>query len=201
MTTGDDMGPHSLSDVVERAIAVSESGSGDARKVSVHDLVGAMGTSSIVALLLLPALVVATPLSGIPGVSGLGGITIALIAVQIVMGRRKAWLPDWVLRRQLSADKMHNAFVKLRKPASHADRHIHRRFHLAAGSAARRLLGLVCTCLGAAMPFLELVPFTSSIAAVAVATLAVALLAGDGLLAMAGFGLIAGIGALILWLV
>jgi hypothetical protein len=51
------------------------------------------------------------------------------------------------------------------------------------------------------MPFLELIPLTSSIAAIAVTSLALAVLAGDGLVASAGLGLIGASVALISWLV
>lgn len=192
-----DEGPKSLSGVIDRAMIASHGKD----RVSVQQLVEAMGPSSIVALLLFPALIVATPLSGIPGVSSVGGILIALISAQIVIGHTKAWLPEWLLRRSLPAHSLEQALGKLRTPAAHADSHLHRRLRLAAGSFARRILGLTCLVLGAAMPFLELIPLTSSIAAIAVTSLALAVLAGDGLVASAGLGMIGASVALISWLV
>jgi hypothetical protein len=52
---------------------------------------------------------------------------------------------------------------------------------------------LVCVLCGAAMPFLELVPFSSSILASAVVLIGLSILARDGLFALLGI-LVAGIG-------
>ena len=88
----------------------------------------------------------------------------------------------------------------LRRPADVVDRHTHPRLGLISGPLARRFLGVICLLLGAAMPLLELVPFTSSVAAAAVALLALAMLAQDGLLVLAALGLCATGVATAMWL-
>ena len=58
-----------------------------------------------------------------------------------------------------------------------------------------------CILAGLAMPFLELLPLTSSILATAVTLIGLGLLVRDGLLALLGLGCVATGFALVVWLV
>lgn len=53
---------------------------------TVAEALDGLGHMSHAALVLLPALVVVTPLSGIPGLSSLLGITIGLVSLQMIAG-------------------------------------------------------------------------------------------------------------------
>jgi len=178
---------HCVADLIARARESVEDG-----KTSLGTLVDNLGRLSHSALLLVPALVVATPLSGVPGVSGTGGIIIALVAAQALIGRRKLWFPQWLRRKKIDSDKLDNALAKLEKPAAWIDRQTQRRASFIFRGPGLGMLHVVCMLCGAAMPLLELVPMTSSILAVAVVFFAVAIVARDGLLALVGFGFILG---------
>lgn len=78
----------SLHEVLQRLASA-----GDDECVSVSDIVDAIGPRSFGPLLLVPALIVMSPLSGIRGLSTVMGITIALVSGQMLVGRRVAWLP------------------------------------------------------------------------------------------------------------
>ena len=65
----------------------------DQDRVSVDDLIDAVGHRSLLPLILVPALLAATPLSGIPGLSAICGIIIALVAVQMLMSVKEVRLP------------------------------------------------------------------------------------------------------------
>ena len=65
-------------------------------------------------------------------------------------------------------------------------RHTRQRFRVLTVPPFRQWLYLLCFLCGAAMPFLELVPFSSSLLGTAVVIMATALLARDGLLALLG---------------
>lgn len=179
------MARKSLSQVIDTARHAAEGA-----QVSVRHLVEAMGRSSIAAMLLLPALVVVSPVSGIPGVSIAGGLVIALIAAQITLGRRAIWLPEFILRLNLPGGKLRKGLDAIKRPAEKIDGVIHRR-RILPEALMRHILGGMATAIGLVMPFLELIPFTSSIAAAVVATIALAMLAGDGLLGLAAIGLLA----------
>lgn len=141
-------------------------------------------------MLLLPALIVISPLSIIPGVPTLVGINTILVAGQIVLGREQVWLPKWLTERCISA-KHAQTLLKFLRPVSRvADGMVRRRARFMTGSVMRRIGAMVCVMVGCIMPLLEFVPFTSTWAASIIAVYALAVTARDGLLAMAWAGLV-----------
>jgi len=154
------------------------SGSGD--QVSIAAIVESLGTASLSAVMLLPALVVVTPLSGIPGLSSVCGVLIALVAAQRVVGKRHLWLPEWLLSRRIEREKLANTITWLDKPAYWIDRLTRRRLSPLVHKPFSTLMALICVACGLAMPVLELVPFSSSILGSAVSLAAIALVAKDG---------------------
>ncbi|NEX45650.1 exopolysaccharide biosynthesis protein [Pseudotabrizicola algicola] len=170
-------------------------------RVALGDLVDAMGRSSMAAVLLVPALLLISPVSGVPGASIVGGVVIALIAGQIVLRRHKVWLPEFIRNRTLPGPLLRKALVWLRKPA--------RRFD---GLAPAKpgggedlwwtpALAAVCLLLGLGMPMLELIPFSSSIVASLIAALALTMLTGRLTIALVAV-MVAGIAATgVVWLV
>ena len=168
----------SLVDILDRAIE-------EARRdrVSVAHLVDAFGDASFVPLLLLPAIAVVSPLSGIPAFSSICGIIIFLIAGQWLVGRRHIWLPRWILRREMAGKRVREGLGRLRKTAAWFDRRTRTRFTVLFRRPVKYLPLVACTLFGALMPVLELVPFSSSLLGLAVALLALSMLMRDGLLA------------------
>jgi hypothetical protein len=71
------------------------------------------------------------------------------------------------------------------------DRNTGNRLHLLTAQPMASLFTLVCLCAGLAMPFLELVPFSSSILGLSVVLISSAFLTRDGLYALAGLGVFA----------
>ncbi len=159
--------------------------------VTVGEIVRAMDPSAQPVLLLLPALILVTPLSGIPGLSSLGGITIALVTIQILLGRSDIWLPDFVLRRHLPAARLAWSLERLDRFAVFIEKRSITRAEWLLGFPGRQLALITCISCGVAMPFLELVPFSATTLAVVVSVLAAGLLVRDGLLVafgLSGFG-------------
>ncbi len=168
-------------------------------KTSVRQAVESLGHVSHSALVLLPAILVVTPLSGIPGVSSVAGLIIGLISLQGVLGRNYLWLPEWILQREIDTGKLEKSLGYLRWPARFVDRHTERRLLFLVRPPARKALQAACMLCGFAMPFLELVPFSSSILAAAVSFFATALVADDGLLAITGLMFVAAAGTTIVF--
>lgn len=162
-----------------------------AERVTLEDIVDALGPASFPPLLMAPALAVVTPLSGIPLFSSICGTLIVLISGQMALGRRTLWLPDWLLRRSLPGDRLRRAAAWLEGPADWLDRRTGPRLRFLVAPPADRLVHLVCLICGAGMPMAELIPFTSSILGAAVLVLSMALLVKDGLVAVLGLGIIA----------
>lgn len=187
-------GGESLTAVLERLdrVAAEQPGRSGDDRVSVSQLLDGLGAASFPSVMLAPALLVVSPASGIPLLSSLCGLTIALIAAQTLVGKRVLWLPRFILRRSVEGRQLRRALDWLKAPARWIDRRTGRRLSWAARRPFSFVLLLLCLLCGLVMPFLELVPFTSSILGTAVTTLALALMVRDGLLALLGMTIIGG---------
>ena len=111
---------------------------------------------------------------------------IALIAAQVLIGRRSLWLPGFVANRTASGENLREASEKLRKPARYIDRTFHNRLERFTTAPFDRAIALVCIVLCLSVPPLELLPFASTVPMAAIALMGLALLFDDGLLALVG---------------
>jgi hypothetical protein len=75
---------------------------GDEDEVTIGQILDAFGDRSLAPVLLVPAMLTASPISGIPGVPTVTGIIVALIVVQMLMGRDTLWVPKALARRGVS---------------------------------------------------------------------------------------------------
>ena len=182
---GPDEAPDSLGEVIREAR--SELGE---EEVEVEHVIAAMGSASFAPVMLLPALLVLSPASGIPILPSICGITIALIGAQMLFGRKHLWLPGWILRRKLNGPKTEKALATLEKPARWIDKHTGRRLPFLTRAPFDKLVILACILSGGVMPALELLPFTSSILGAAISVMTLGLLVRDGLLVLIGLGFI-----------
>ncbi|MDN2566648.1 exopolysaccharide biosynthesis protein [Aquibium sp. A9E412] len=183
----DDHGPNSLTALLER---LERAGRGP--RVAVAEIVDTIGARAFSPLLLVPALILISPASGVPGLSSIGGMLIALVAVQIVIGRRTLWLPGMLRRRTVGRDQLDRANRFLRRPAAFVDRWTRRRLAFLTEKPFSIVPALLCLAGGLVIPFFELVPMSSSIIATAVAFFALALVTRDGLLVLIGLAVVSG---------
>ncbi|PRY22155.1 hypothetical protein CLV78_10779 [Aliiruegeria haliotis] len=155
--------------------------------VSLAEVTDAFGSDCFVPVMLVPALLVVSPLSGIPGFATVCGLAIAFVAVQMLMQSESLWLPGWLMRRELDGDKAERVMIRLRSIADWLDDHSKERLQLLMKPAGRSTIQLLCLICGCAMPLLELVPFSSSILGLAVVLFSTSLLMRDGVFALFGF--------------
>jgi hypothetical protein len=184
---GESRNDHSVRDIVARLEELS-----DRDQVPLRDLIESCGTASFVPALMVPALLVVTPLSGIPLISSICGISIALISAQMLWKRDHLWLPDFVMTRQVPGEKLRGAFQRMQSIAGFLDRHTRDdRFHQLVGRGGRVVPQALCVIAGGLMPVLEVVPFSSSILGAAVLCFSVAFLTRDGLFVVFGMAIMA----------
>jgi len=184
-----DAPPATLPEIVDRVLAVAE-----AEIVDLRAVLRSFGRASFTPILLLPALAVATPLSGIPGFSSLMGVLIALVSAQMLLQRRSLWLPEWLLNRTVKGAALAKAFTRIRPIAVWVDRHTAQRFRLLLRRPLIWVPQALCLFSGLIMPPLEFVPFSSSTLGVGVCLLALGMLTRDGVVTMIGllpYGLVA----------
>ena len=184
---------HAFEQVVDRLQQVAE-----AETFALGDLIEAGGSTSFVPAMMIPALIVVSPLSGIPLLPTVMGLTIG----QMLIGRRHLWLPGVLMRRQLRGARVGPAVARTTGVARWIDRHSRNRLRpLTAVPLVKIPQALAMLC-GLAMPFLELVPFSSSLLGVAVLFLSAGFLSRDGVYIIGGMAMI-GIAALVpltIWL-
>ena len=156
-------------------------------EVSLGDVVKKVGQRGQGAFLAIPGLIGMTPVGGIPGVPTLFGVTVAIVALQMVAGRKGLWLPDMIERRSVGQDKLGNAVDKMRKPARWIDRHFGQRLQWATGRAATRVAALFALAFACLLPPLEVVPFAALIPFTAIALLGLSLTMRDGILMLISF--------------
>lgn len=156
--------------------------------VSVDTIITAVGARSFAPLLLLVGVMIASPLSGIPVLPSIAAIIVLLVSVQMLMGSAHFWLPRWILDRKVPQGKLTTAIKWSRPPARFIDHFLRPRILvLVKGSVARVLTALICLVIATIIPFLEFVPFSSSLAGATLAAFALALVANDGLVALIAY--------------
>jgi hypothetical protein len=186
--------PHSLNDLLDEITELAER----ADAPSLEDVLHGFGPTGALPVMMTVALIVVSPLSGIPLLSTLAGLTIAGLGFQLALGRRSIWLPRWLRQRRVSRPRLDSAIRRLRATARFLDRHSRPRLRVMTEPPASRLVLGLCGVSGLSMPALEFVPFTSSLLALAVTCLGFSLLVRDGLWAViAGVPLLAAGGILV----
>lgn len=161
--------------------------------MSVGELVEALGVASYTPLVMLPALALVSPLSGVPGFTTVCGLLIASVTLQQIMERPTLWLPSWMRRASVATHKARKSMSWLMRPVQWLDRVTQRRLHGLVSPPLVRLPQGVCFGFGVIMPVLEVIPFSSSIAGAIIAVLTTGMFMGDGLLVLAGLLVAAGI--------
>tara|TARA_R110000823_G_scaffold27609_25_gene80619 strand:- start:39838 stop:40503 length:666 start_codon:yes stop_codon:yes gene_type:complete len=178
---------HQASDLEELLDQLGRAADTDHTGITADDILSAVGTRTFAPLLMLVGSLIASPLSGIPGMPTVVAIIILTISVQMLFGRKHIWLPRWLLDRTVSEHKLNQAIEWLRPPARFIDRFIRPRLSVLVKGPAFAVIAVLCAVIALGMPLLEFVPFSSSIAGVALAAFGLALVSGDGLLALLAY--------------
>ena len=153
-------------------------------EVCVADVLDDFGGRSFGPFIMIPALLEISPVGGIPGVPTALATFIAMIAVQLLLGREHVWMPDFLQHRSIGSKKLHKAVGKLRGIARFMDDHSEGRLEALAKGPAIKIVALAIIALCCTVPPLELVPFASSIPMLAIAILGLALTVRDGALVL-----------------
>lgn len=182
-----------LSHVLERLEAAVEG-----RVVSVGEIVEKLGRRSFPAVILVPALLAASPASGIPGLTAVAGLVVAIVVVQMLWNRDHIWLPAFLTKRKIASKRLCKAIRWMRPPVGVAERFLRPRLTFLVVRPLVILPLLLMLAIALFMPVMEIVPTSGSIASVAVAFFAGALLTRDGLLMLLGFTVV-GVAPFLVW--
>jgi hypothetical protein len=172
----------------------------ESTRLSVGDLVAVIGGRTFAPLVLVAGLVMLAPVIGdVPGVPVLMGALVVLVVVQMLMHRRHLWLPSWLEKRSVSAERVSGTVRWLRKPAAFLDRWARPRMTWAVRHGGFVVIAVVCIGVAAATPIMGVVPFSANLAGTVITIFGLALVSRDGLLALVAMVLAAGMGGVIGW--
>ncbi|WKD51311.1 exopolysaccharide biosynthesis protein [Microbulbifer spongiae] len=168
-----------------------ETSSRHSKRISLQLVIEAIGLRSFAPFLLLVGLILFSPLSGVPGVSSAMAALLLLVAIQLLLGRRHVWLPQWLLRRSISKGKLNKALNGMKKPAEFADRWMQPRLDFLVRRGGTYAIAAICSLIALAIPLMEPVPFSATTAGFALTIFGLALVSHDGLLALMAFAVTA----------
>jgi hypothetical protein len=180
-----DTEPENLEQLLDRMLERSEG----RHKVAVGGLLDAAGRRSFGPVVLLVGVLLVTPLSGIPGIPTVMGLVVLLTLGQILFGRTHFWLPPLLTERQIPRERLVAAIEWLRPWAQRIDQRIRARLTWMVKGPGLYATVALCMAIGAAMPATEVVPFSSSIAGLALTVFGLSLVARDGVLAILAWGM------------
>lgn len=155
--------------------------------VTLRDVLDEFGERSITPFILLAALLLVSPLSGVIGISSFIAVLVIVLSAQALFGRERLWLPKYLLNKRMKSKHLHSAVRWLRKPCTFFDRHSGKRLQFLTKGPMRTVTLLTCTIIPFGWPFLEFVPFASSFGGGTVALFAFGLFTRDGLYVLLGY--------------
>ena len=158
--------------------------------ITLRDLLAMMGESGLLLLCAFLSLPFLFPVS-IPGVSTVFGAGIVLISAAITLNRLP-WLPQKVADRRLESGKLRPVLERGVKFLGKFDRFFKPRMTgLTSGAVMNRVNGLVLMGAGVLlMAPLGLIPFSNTLPGVAILLLAAGISQRDGLVVLAGYGMV-----------
>ena len=181
---------HDLEDVIDHIITccvhngAAHNGNG---RVSAAALMDTIGERSFGPLLLVPSLIAVSPVGAIPGLPAITSVIIVLIAGQMLLGHDHFWIPGWLGRRSIDAQKMERGLQKFRPVARFIDHLLRPRLPWLTRGPCFYAIALFCLLIGLVTPVLELVPLGGIPPNAAVVAFSLALIARDGLWALLAF--------------
>jgi len=157
-------------------------------ELTVGEMVGRIesgdGPGPVLFVLTLPVLL---PLP--PGVSMLLALPLLMVAPQIVLGRSKLWMPAALSRHAIKREALAKLLHRILPPLRRFERLVRPRLGFLTGDLGARLVGLACTLI--AVVLVLPIPFANFVPAVALTMFALGLARRDGLMVLAGYGLMA----------
>ena len=143
--------------------------------------------------MLIFSLISFSPASAVPGITAMVAVIVFILVVQMIAGRDSLWLPGFLTRRRMPAERLSAGVRWARKPVRFVEKFLRPRLTF----LLRRpwVLAPLILILGLTlfMPFMEVVPTSGSIASAVIALFAAGLLTRDGGLVLLSLIPLAGI--------
>lgn len=178
--------PKNLNDLLDKVHDTAE----DGEKVTLDEIMDAIGRRSFGPILLLAGVFVSAPgIADIPGVPTIIGLFVLTISIQLICGTDHFWLPKWLLKRELKSKTIEKMTTTkwVRKPAKFVDHLLKERLRALTSRSAMVVIALVCVLTMLVMPLTEVVPLSANVVGASLIAFGLALMANDGLMTLFGF--------------
>jgi hypothetical protein len=124
-----------------------------------------------------------------PGVSMLIALPLLMVAPQLALGRRRLWMPKALSQRTIKRRDMVKLLHRVMPSLERFEKLSRPRLSFLTGRTGARLVGVACSLI--ALVLVLPIPFANLVPSIALGVFAMGLTRRDGLLILAGYGLIA----------
>jgi len=153
-------------------------------RVKLADIVAELGERAFGVAMLLFSLPNAVGIGVIPGISTLFGVPQIILALQMLAGFERPWLPVWLLEKSIARADFERMIDRSMPVLVRVERYLKPRAAALTGPFVERLMGLVFLVLAAVVSLP--IPLGNQPPAVAIAVVALGLTARDGVFVAAG---------------
>jgi hypothetical protein len=153
-------------------------------RVKLADIVAELGERAFGVAMLLFSLPNAVGIGVIPGISTLFGVPQIVLALQMLAGFERPWLPVWLLEKSIARADFERMIDRSMPVLVRVERYLKPRAAALTGPFVERLMGLVFLVLAAVVSLP--IPLGNQPPAVAIAVVALGLTARDGVFVAAG---------------
>ncbi len=178
--------------VAEMLADLTEGGEGQLTAQILVDHLGRKGFGPVLLALGVPML---APLP--PGAPIVFAVPLLIVCLQMVVGRQTLWLPKWISRKGIEREKLARLVAKVTPTVARVEKHLKPRLTFLVEGLGERALGVTCTVV--AVVLVLPVPFANLVPSMAITAFGLALARKDGLMAIAGYTLVAA-SVLVIWL-
>jgi hypothetical protein len=180
----------SLLDVIEDKIgSEGETRESGEKFITLEQMLEQIGRRAYGPLLLIIGLISISPATIIPGATTVFATLTLLIAVQLLLHRKRPWLPKFALRMKLSEQKL-DKFIRACRPATRViDKIIRPRLTFLSEQPCVTVIALLVVLAALITYPLSFIPIAPLLPGLAVCLFGLGLTARDGLLLAIGAGL------------
>lgn len=189
-------GPNDLTGLLDELQRAADD---NGAKLSVGEILEAIGKRSFGPLLLLRGLLGMTPVAAVPSAPTIIAVLTLLVSVQLLFGRETIWIPRVLEKLSVKADRVRTAVKISRKPTRVVDRLVRPRLLTLTRPITDRIVAGVCALIALCVPPLEFLPFVAFVPSLAIAAIGLGLLARDGLLVLIALAVSSGALGLLAW--
>ena len=153
--------------------------------VRLRDIFTVLGDRGLASALLVVSLPQMVPLP--LGLSNLLAVPMAIVAIQIALGRHTLWLPEWFLERPIRRSQLIKVSTRLVPWLQRLEFLVRPRLLMVLSPVGVHLIGIACAIV--ATIAMAPLPFTGWLPGVALIVVALGMMERDGLVVLAGVGL------------